>query len=177
MPGKLSAKWRIKIVQTLKELIDTLPQTGVVEWMAVRPARKEPMISVQTLEGSPEHGLQGDRYSGSTGIRQVTLVQAEHLSVLESILGRSVSPEVLRRNIVVRGINLLALKNRDITVGSVVLSVTGLCHPCSRMETELGAGGYNAMRGHGGITARIVTSGCMNLGDNVRVVPSDNIEV
>lgn len=160
------------MVNSLKELIDTLPQVGEVVWMGVRPARKEPMECVQVLDATPEYGLNGDRYSGRTGTRQVTLVQAEHLPVLESILKHDhIPPELLRRNVVVRGINLLALKNRDIQIGSVLLKVTGLCHPCSRMESMLGPGGYNAMRGHGGITARVLNTGRLTIGDTVRVAP------
>ena len=118
--------------KTLKELLDTLPQEGEVVWMGVRPARKEPMKIVKSIAVSPEIGLEGDRYSGRTGTRHITLIQAEHLVVVESVLGTGpITPESLRRNVVVRGINLLALKNRDISIGSDMLRVTGLCRPCS----------------------------------------------
>ena len=133
------------------------------------------MVSVEGVLASPDSGLDGDRYSGRTGHRHVTLLQAEHLPVVASCLGRdAITPESLRRNVVVRGINLLALKDRDIVVGPVVLRVTGLCHPCSRMETTLGPGGYNAVRGHGGITARVVTAGRIAIGDSVRVATPDS---
>ena len=129
-------------------------------WIGLRPGRKEPMQTVLKVQANHESGLQGDRYQGRSGIRQVTLIQAEHLSVVASCLGRDgIAPDLLRRNIVVQGINLLALKNKTFRIGSAKLEMTGLCHPCSRMETLLGPGGYNAMRGHGGITARIITSG------------------
>jgi len=77
------------------------------------------------------------------------------------------SPEMLRRNIVVRGINLLALKDREFSIGSARLRMTGLCHPCSRMEEVLGEGGYNAMRGHGGINACVIQTGSIAIGDPV----------
>lgn len=113
-------------------------------------------------------GLIGDRYAGTGGKRQVTLIQAEHLAVIASLLGvESCAPEMLRRNISVSGLNLLALKNKQFKVGDAVLEYTGLCHPCSRMETVLGAGGYNAVRGHGGITARVIQSGRICLGSSV----------
>jgi MOSC domain-containing protein YiiM len=94
------------------------------------------------------------------------LIQAEHLAALASLLHRdAIGPELLRRNIVISGINLLALKNKHFYLGTAELEMTGLCHPCSRMEEILGAGGYNAVRGHGGITARVVLPGQIKTGD------------
>ncbi len=153
---------------SIKELLDTLPQLGKLEWIATRPGRQQQMRSQSTADLSTKLGLVGDRYNGRSGERQVTLVQAEHLPVIASLTGRTeVPPELLRRNLLVSGINLLALKDKSFHVGSVELVGTGLCHPCSRMETLLGPGGYNAMRGHGGITARVVSDGQIKLGDVV----------
>ncbi len=76
----------------------------------------------------------------------------------------------MRRNLVIGGINLLALKNEKFSIGECVLKGTGLCHPCSRMEEALGTGGYNAMRGHGGITAIVIRGGTIALGDSVTLL-------
>ena len=77
---------------------------------------------------------------------------------------------MLRRNLAVTGINVLALKDQFFEIGSTLLQGTGLCAPCSRMEELLGPGGYNAMRGHGGITARVVRGGWVAVDDRVRRV-------
>jgi len=71
---------------------------------------------------------------------------------------------------VVSGIPLVALKGRRFRVGEVVLEGTAPCDPCSRMEAALGPGGFNAMRGHGGLCARIVSGGTMRLGDVVEAL-------
>lgn len=155
---------------TLGELLNTLPQRGVVEWIGIRPARLAPVQVVHEIGTQTDRGLAGDHYGNPGGKRQVTLIQAEHLSAVASMLGiDTVDPETVRRNIVVRGINLLALKDQVFCIGDTTLEFTGLCHPCSRMETNLGPGGYNALRGHGGITARVLRGGMIRLGDAVVV--------
>ncbi len=156
---------------TLGQLIQTLPQVGSLTWIGIRPARSAPLQTLEAVEALTDHGLASDHYSGKPGSkRQVTLIQAEHIQAVASMLHRSeIDPGLLRRNLVVQGINLLALKDRKFWVGEVLLEMTGLCHPCSRMEKNLGPGGYNAMRGHGGITARILQGGQLYLGDAVKV--------
>ena len=73
----------------------------------------------------------------------------------------------LRRNIVVSGINLVALRHRKIRLGTAIVKGTELCPPCSRMEAALGEGGYNAMRGHGGICTAVIEVGKISVGDAV----------
>lgn len=155
----------------MQALLDTLPQIGRVEWIGIRPARGEIMETRNRVNITPGNGLEGDRFKGrQNSKRQVTLIQQEHLHAIASCLQReTIAPEVFRRNIVVSGLNLLALKGKTFRIGGVVLEYTGLCHPCSKMETALGPGGYNAMRGHGGITTRVVEGGEVALGDEVSV--------
>ncbi len=124
---------------------------------------------MEEAEALAGFGLTGDRHSRQgTGTRQVTLIQAEHLPVIASLVGREQAPpELCRRNIVVRGISLLALQHSRFWVGEVLLQGTGDCAPCSRMEENLGPGGFNAMRGLGGVTAQVIEPGTIRLGDEV----------
>ncbi len=145
---------------------------GVVRWIGLRPARRAPVLSVDAAAMDPATGLAGDHYAGrAIRTRQVTLIGTEDLAAIASFLGCvAVAPEVLRRNIVISGLNLHAVKGRRLRLGDAVLEATGLCHPCTRMEEALGPGGYSAVRGHGGITARVVRAGGVGLGDSVTVV-------
>lgn len=158
-------------MEGLRDLMSKFSK-GKVEWIALRPARTQPMMQVREVSAIAERGLEGDRYKSKGGARQVTLIQAEHLVAVGSFLNMGpVAPELARRNIVVRGLNLLSLKGRRFRVGEALFEYSGECHPCSRMEENLGMGGYNAMRGHGGITARILESGMIREGDSVFVEP------
>ena len=152
----------------LAALLSAPMRPGHVAWIGLRPARRVPMDIVEAVIAEAGQGLAGDRYQSRKGERQVTLMQAEHLAAIASYLGRGkVDPVLLRRNIVVKGVNLLALRGRRFRVGQALLEGTGDCHPCSRMEEALGIGGYNAVRGHGGITARVLERGEIRLGDKV----------
>ncbi len=159
-------------MKDIHQLMATLPQQGRLEWISLRPARRAELDIVQKAECITDFGIRGDRSAEKQGgKRQVTLIQQEHLPVIASCLHMAeVSPELLRRNLLISGINLLALKDKVFSIGPVIMEYTGLCPPCSFMEETLGNGGYNAMRGHGGITARILTDGVINVGDTVRMV-------
>ncbi len=169
------AGFRPRYTIMIANLLQTFPRAGRIDWISIRPERRDPVVSVDEVSASPDTGLSGDHYGGQNGNRHVTLIQAEHLPAVASFVGLSeISPELLRRNLVVSGINLLALKDQRVQIGdgpeTVVLEITGQCHPCSKMETALGPGGYNALRGHGGMTARVVEGGLIRVGDAVRVI-------
>lgn len=151
-----------------------MPQIGHLKWIGIRSERKAPLTEVIQVDVDKEDGLNGDHYSKKGGKRLITLIQKEHINTVESILNKKVAPGELRRNLVVEKINLLALHQRQFMIGDeVILEGTGHCHPCSRMEENLGPGGYNAMRGHGGLTAKVVKGGIINTGDKVRLLPVD----
>ncbi|WP_152498143.1 MOSC domain-containing protein [Roseovarius sp. THAF8] len=145
---------------------------GRVAWIGLRPERLADPVSVEVADLG-EAGLEGDH--ARAGKRALTLIQAEHLPVIAALVGiGEVTPEVLRRNVVVSGMNLTALRNHPVQIGKAVIEVTAPCAPCSRMETALGHGGYNAMRGHGGWCARVLEPGRIAVGDSVARAGTDN---
>lgn len=165
---------------SLRQLTTQFAKAGILEKILLRPARRIPVKQVQSVLAIAKVGLESDRISltqsanANGSSRQVTLIQAEHLAVIAALCGLSeIDPALLRRNLVISGINLIAAKSlfKDQTlllkIGATVLEVTGPCEPCSRIEELLGVGGYNAMRGHGGVNARIVKGGVLSVGDTV----------
>lgn len=155
----------------IKQLQQQFRQPGKLQWIGLRPGKGLPLASVSEVLADPAEGLQGDHYHGRSGKRQVTLIQYEHFYVIEQLTGQAVTPAMLRRNLVVAGINLLALNKQYFQIGDAVFLATGHCHPCSRMEKVLATGGYNAMRGHGGLTAQVVEKGSIRVGDEVVALP------
>jgi len=151
---------------------------GRVERIVVRGRPRERAREVQSTMALAAVGLADDRLGvqGETELstRQVTLIQHEHLPVIAQLAQvPAVDALDLRRNLVISGINLLALRNQRVRVGEAVLEIVGPCAPCSRMEESIGPGAYAAMRGHGGMTARVVVGGAIRVGDAVRWQPPD----
>jgi len=151
-----------------RHLQDLTP--GKLTWIGLRPERKVAIKFVEQVQAIKDLGLEGDRRCTGThgSARQVTLINQEHIKVIASLLGLdSIDPNLLRRNLVVTGINLIALRHQRFRIGEAEFEATAHCHPCLRMEQALGKGAVGAMLGHGGICAKIVTSGTICIGDSV----------
>lgn len=150
---------------SIAEMMARFASPGRVEAVFLRPERMAAPLSVQ-LGHLNSGGIDGDH--ANAGRRAVTLIQAEHLPVIAGLAGLdSVDPALLRRNIVVSGLNLLGFRKARLQVGQAIIEITGPCPPCSRMEKLLGHGGYTAMRGHGGVYAEVVSPGNVEIGDAV----------
>ena len=185
MPSSLTAP------PTLHALTRAFATHGRLDAILLRPGRELPVQAVAEALAVAGRGLHGDRHaeratrSADGGKRQVTLIQAEHLPLIAAWAGRaSVDPTLLRRNLVISGINLVAARSPlarhplRLRIGaSVILQLTGPCDPCSKMEAALGRGGYNAMRGHGGVTAMVDTGGPIALGDRVWIDANEDTDI
>ena len=132
--------------------------TGRLEWIGLRPSRRQDMVVVDAALAIADRGL------------QITVISREFIEQTAHFLDReSIDPALLRRNLVISGINLHALRYQRFEIGEALLEAGALCHPCSRMESALGRGGVAAMFGHGGLCCRILRGGLVRVGDRVRV--------
>ena len=154
----------------LDRYLDTLGE-GLVDWIGVRPRRREPLMAVPRVLAAVYGGLEGDHRMAKTlgSGRQVTLISADFIDHIASQLGvEALHPSRFRRNIVISRTNLNALRRQRFWVGEALLEASQLCHPCARMEAELGPGGVIAMYGYGGLCAKIISSGDIEVDAAVR---------
>jgi MOSC domain-containing protein YiiM len=147
-------------------------QAGRVEWIGISKETRASIESVTEAVVQVGTGIVGEHHAATgKGDRQVTLIQQEHIPVMASMLGQdSIHPGQLRRNVLVSGINLLALMKKRFFVGDILLEGTGPCDPCSRMLENLGPSGIDVMTGHGGITATVIEGGTIRVGDSLSPV-------
>jgi MOSC domain-containing protein YiiM len=155
---------------------------GELTWIGLRPAHKEDIVEVASTQAVAELGLEGDhRMSKTPGSgRQVTIISEEYVDQIihflslagiekpaaqESIYG------LLRRNLVIKGINLTALRYQRFSIGDAIFEAGAMCHPCVRMERALGIGAIAAIMGHGGLCLKVVQSGTITVGDRVELLP------
>jgi MOSC domain-containing protein YiiM len=145
---------------------------GTLEWIGLRTQKRLPMQEPERANAIERLGLEGDHRATKTAGsgRQVTLISREFIDQIAHFLGRdNIDPALLRRNLVVSGINLNALRHQQFTIGDALFEAGALCHPCSRMESALGKGGVAAMLGHGGLCCRILRGGPISIGDKVLI--------
>jgi MOSC domain-containing protein YiiM len=149
---------------------------GTVEAIFIVPAGGETMQRVDEVRALANCGLEGDRYCRRTGYWtgvdecEATFIQAEHLEEITRTHGVAVNQGEHRRNIVTRGIGLDSLRGRRFQVGEAVFEYDRPRPPCSYIEGLTEPGMTRALMGRGGICARVVRSGKVQVGDTIVIV-------
>lgn len=123
-----------------------------------------PATEVSSIECVAGHGIQGDRffdyrddYKG-----QITFFALEVFAELCAGLQlQDCSPAQLRRNVIVRGVDLNSLLAAEFEVQGVQFRGAGECKPCYWMNDAIGPGAENFLLGRGGLRARILTNGTL----------------
>ncbi len=123
-----------------------------------------PMIEVDQLECVAGRGIVGDRYFDHRQDYkgQVTFLAWEtHDDLCRHFQRTDAAPWVYRRNVITRGVNLNAWIGQEFEIQGVRFSGTEEARPCYWMDQAFGPGAEQRMRGHGGLRARILTSGIL----------------
>ena len=136
-------------------------------------ATMERVDEVTTVEGC---GIEGDRYCEGTGfwtrygdVCQVTLIEGEDLDHIEDELGIRVKDGQHRRNIVTRGVRLLELRRKRFRVGEALLEFDRSRPPCRHVQDLSEPGMTRALKGRGGICARVIRAGSIRANDAIEL--------
>ena len=128
-------------------------------------------VDAETVALVAGHGIRGDRYFNVPAHynAQISFVTAQAIEAVSAELGvAAVDPVVMRRNVVVRGLDLNALVGQAFTIdsgdGPVEFDGHRPCHPCRWMDVVVAPGALPAFRGRGGLRARIAAGGTLRRG-------------
>ncbi len=123
----------------------------------------EKVDSVECVAG---RGLIGDRYLDHKEDfkGQITFFD---WSVYERIKSdfdlTELDPEKFRRNVLVEGIDLNTLIGKQFTLQGIEFEGVEECRPCYWMDEAVHPGVHEALKGHGGLRAKILTSGTLRV--------------
>jgi MOSC domain-containing protein YiiM len=127
-----------------------------------------PLVEVPRIECIAGHGIRGDRfydyrdnYKG-----QITFFSFEVFERLARHFGlMNKSPGVLRRNVIVSGIDLNDLIGEEFSIQGVHFRGTGHCRPCYWLDQAFARGAEDFLEGNGGLRAEILSDGAISVGD------------
>ena len=124
------------------------------------------MESVDEVDCVAGSGIQGDRYFNfkedyKGQITFFSLETWEEMCVRFGVFDKG--PEVFRRNVVVSGVDLNSLIGQEFEVQGIRFFGTQEAAPCYWMNQAFAEGAEAALKGRGGLRARILSSGSLRV--------------
>ena len=131
-----------------------------------KPPSENPTLDVREARMLAGRGIEGDRYLDFKDDYkgQVTFFEWEvYERMIEkfSVIGKG--PEIFRRNIITKFIYLNSLIGIDFEVQGVRFLGTQESAPCHWMNEIFAEGAEEALKGHGGLRAKILCDGVLRV--------------
>ena len=129
-----------------------------------QPAGEHPIVPAEKIECVAGRGIRGDRffdykenYKG-----QITFFAMEVLETLRNELNLpEAQPQATRRNAFIRGADLPALVGQQFAIQGVRFEGMEESRPCHWMNSALGPGAEEWLRGRAGLRCRILSDGIL----------------
>lgn len=131
-------------------------------------SHRSPMEKTEQAKLISNLGIEGDIHSSNKGKkknRQILLMDIETLNSFNLTTG------IIKENITTQGLKINNLKlNQKIHIGeSVILTVSGPCEPCPRMD-EIRPGLMKDIDGQRGTLASVENGGIIKVGDKIEII-------
>ena len=132
-----------------------------------QPAGQSPVIELDEASLVAGKGIEGDRFFGwkEDYKGQITFFSHEvYKDLCASLNVTDTPPSVFRRNVIVSGIDLNSLIGQEFILQGIRFRGICECSPCHWMDQAFHPGAESALKGRGGLRARILTSGILRRG-------------
>jgi MOSC domain-containing protein YiiM len=129
-----------------------------------QPAGENPIVALEEIECVAGRGIRGDRfYDFKENYKgQITFFSLDVFDALRRELNLpDVQPQATRRNAFVRGADLNLLIGEEFEVQGVRFAGVEESKPCCWMNSALGPGAEEWLRGRAGLRCRILTDGVL----------------
>ncbi len=123
-------------------------------------------LECETVRCLPGRGLEGDRFLDfKTDYKgQITFFAQEVYEALCVRLGTTRhTPAVFRRNVITEGVDLNSLIGKTFDIQGVRFKGMAECSPCHWMDEAFAEGAEAALKGNGGLRAKILTDGILSV--------------
>jgi MOSC domain-containing protein YiiM len=122
--------------------------------------------SQEKVECITGKGIRGDRYFGfkDNYKAQVTFFDETVHESVQTEFKSDHAPDVYRRNVLMRGLNLNTLIGKSFKLGEVEFEGVQECTPCYWMDETVAPGTEKFLIGQGGLRTRVLSDGNLQLG-------------
>lgn len=133
------------------------------------PEKHGPATSLASATFLTGLGMNGVWRCRPNSSRQITIIEEEAVDALSKHLGIQIPSGATRRQVMIRGMRLASKIGSHIKLGPIIVKVEAICHPCERMEENVGPGAKEAMKENCGICDLVISGGDLKVGDPVTV--------